>query len=284
MIREASTQDMEALRSLWKIVFDDDDAFLDSFFKYLFNPAECLIYESEGHIVSMLFMLRATRSSFQVDYPARYIYACATHPNYRKKGIMGKLLEASIKYADKNDIELVLVPENDKLSAYYKCFGFTQTTYLYKRYYPSLNVQENNILWNVANDMPINDLIEIMQTLRIQFNSTNNIVHWPESHLRVMLESFFLQGGKFLIMKNTSQLPIGYALALQNEETVEIFECFSELPQNETILSLRNYYKNQPTTFYLSTDSGNNCAKMPFGLFYSKRLVSNSYLNLALDF
>ena len=284
MIRKATIQDIKALRSLWKMVFDDDDTFLDLFFKYLFNPAECLVSESKGCIVAMLFMLEATHSSLQTDYPMRYIYACATHPNYRKQGLMGNLLEAAVKYADENDLELALVPENDKLFDYYKLFGFTQTTYLYKRNYPSLNVSENTTLWNVANDMPINEMIEMLQTLRTQFNKVKNTVQWTDSHLRVILEDFFLQGGELLIMKNTSQLPIGYALVLQKAETIEIIECVSALSQNEIIAFLRNHYKNHPTTFYLSTNIHNDCAKIPFGLFYSKRSPSTPYFNLALDF
>ena len=283
MIREASTQDMEALRSLWKIVFDDDNTFLDSFFKYLFNPAECLVYESEGNIVSMLFMLKATRSSLQIDYPMRYIYACATHPNYRKQGLMGNLLEAAIKYADKNNFELALIPENEYLFEYYKRFGFTQTTYLYKRSYPPINVQKNTTLWNVANNnITTNEIIEILQTSRAQFHKEKDIVQWTDSHLKVMLEDFLFQGGEFLVMKNTSPFPTGYALALPNSEMVEIIECVSILSQNEMIKSLRNYYKNLPVAFCLSNKINDDGEEIPFGLFYSKRL-SSPYLNLALD-
>ena len=283
MIRKATIQDTEALRSLWKIVFDDDDAFLDLFFKNLFNPAECLMCEPEGQIVSMLFMLKAIRSSFQTDYQMRYIYACATHPNYRKQGLMGNLLETAIKYAGKNDFELVLVPENKYLFEYYKRFGFTQTTYLYKRSYPSLNVSGNSHLWNVANNITTGEMIEILQTLRAQFHKEKDIVQWTDSHLKVILEDFLLQGGEFLVMKNTSPFPTGYALALPNPEMVEIIECVSTLSQNEMIKSLRNYYKNLPVTFCLPNNINDDCEEIPFGLFYSKRL-SSPYLNLALDF
>ena len=48
--------------------------------------------------------------------------------------------------------------------------------------------------------------------------------------------------------------------------------------------SLRNHYKNHPTTFYISTNINNDCEEITFGLFYSKRSALAPYLNLALGF
>lgn len=67
-----------ALRRLWKTVFGDSDAFLDRFFRLVYQPGMAAVIEEDGQIVSAAYALPLEN--------AVYIYAVATHPEHRGRG------------------------------------------------------------------------------------------------------------------------------------------------------------------------------------------------------
>ena len=74
---------IDDLKQLWKTVFGDPDSFIDTFFAVAFSPDRCLFFEDSGKIVSALYW-------FDCEYEngkLAYIYAVATHPEHRGKGL-----------------------------------------------------------------------------------------------------------------------------------------------------------------------------------------------------
>ena len=79
----------DGLKSLWKTVFGDPDAFIDDFFRVAYAPERCKYFEENGEVISALYW-------FDCEYDGgrlAYIYAVATHPDYRGKGLASRLLE-----------------------------------------------------------------------------------------------------------------------------------------------------------------------------------------------
>lgn len=67
-----------ALRTLWKVVFGDSDAFLDRFFSLIYTPGMAWVICEEEEIVSAAYAIPLEN--------AVYIYAVATNPKCRGKG------------------------------------------------------------------------------------------------------------------------------------------------------------------------------------------------------
>ena len=282
MTEKATYGDEAQLRGLWKLVFGDGDRFLESFFGNLFQPGECLVTRSWGQITAMLFMLPCVWSGRTGDRPMRYIYACATHPDHRRRGLMGELLKAAAGYGAQNGLELSLVPE-DHLWEYYGRFGFTERTYLYMRKYPAPAAAKDASVWRSVAEH--GDAPALLYDLRTHFWQGKNAVLWPEAHLKVALGEIFAQGGDFLAMKTGGGLPPGYALAVPAGGTVNIIECASALTQDDMIDSLRNHYRDKTTLFSLAEGIAGSCAQTPFGLVRAGKSGGEPpYLNLALDF
>ena len=79
----------DELKQLWKTVFGDPDSFIDTFFAVAFSSDRCLFIEDSGKIVSALYW-------FDCEYEGgklAYIYAVATHPDHRGKGLASHLME-----------------------------------------------------------------------------------------------------------------------------------------------------------------------------------------------
>ena len=78
----------DSLKRLWKVVFADPDSFINSFFEIAYSPARCQYIEENGEAISALYW-------FDCEYEGgklAYIYAVATHPDHRGKGLASKLM------------------------------------------------------------------------------------------------------------------------------------------------------------------------------------------------
>ena len=283
MIRRATHCDIGALREIWTEVFNDSPLFLDRFFGNLFVPDSCLVAEKEGQIAAMLFLLEATASYPQGDRPLRYVYACATHPAFREKGLMGMLLGAAIQLADDEEFGLVLIPANEQLFLYYMRFGFTYKTALYRCSYPPLRAEDAATGWERADVTDTPRMVAILQELRAWFLRQKNAVLWPDAHIKVALEELQTQGGELLLLRSKRSKYHGYALTRPRNEGVEIVECASVGPQEKLIASLRHHYNGYETRFTLSTPT-QSCTRTAYGLLYTPNPgIQPLYLNLGLE-
>ena len=125
MIRLAVPGDIPLLKALWKRCFGDDDEYIDLFFTQRFSPDTVMVYD-EGSIRAMLSMLPLTlRTSSKGEFPAVYIYAVATHPDFQHKGICGRLLTHTHNFLRSRGVALsVLVPSSAELFSYYRRYAF----------------------------------------------------------------------------------------------------------------------------------------------------------------
>ena len=117
MLTTPNNSDIPELKALWHNIFEDDPKDIDKFFKTLFKYNNSLIWKANDKIVSMLYMLPYEHSI--------YLYALATLPDYRGRGIMKTLINEAFKIAKtKHAKALFLIPATG-MEAYYEQLGFT---------------------------------------------------------------------------------------------------------------------------------------------------------------
>ncbi len=114
---------------LYKTAFPtDSDEFINSLFSKYFN--DNLFYLLlDGKVVSMLFLIPCELKMFEQKYPAAYLYAAATLPQYRGQGLMTKLINRIKKETVENGVALITKPANKGLYDYYAKFGFKTAFY-----------------------------------------------------------------------------------------------------------------------------------------------------------
>ena len=89
------TPEQREMRAMWHEIFGDELSEIDSF---LIRHTEAipLIHKEDGKVVSMLFVVPLQMWEQRVAY----IYAVATQPEYRGRGIASKLLNEAVKIAE----------------------------------------------------------------------------------------------------------------------------------------------------------------------------------------
>lgn len=106
---------------------DDGRDFAEEFTERFFDENCCYI-EENGKLVSMLYMFDCELVNLDKRYPVSYVYAVVTHPSYRGKGYMRKLMEKAKKRAE-GKAALIIKPSNKELYSFYEKLGFNTAFY-----------------------------------------------------------------------------------------------------------------------------------------------------------
>jgi len=112
---------IDMLRELWQISFGDTEEFLDSFFTTAFHSNRFRCITDSGKIVAALYWFDCLYQGSSLAY----LYAIATHPAYRKRGICRKLTEDTHnELATQGYQGSILVPGNKSLFDFYEKLGY----------------------------------------------------------------------------------------------------------------------------------------------------------------
>ena len=95
IIERAKPSDYQELKQLWLIVFDEEPTFLEHFFATRISYQDIFVAREDDRLVSALHALPLYYHKQGEEHPTSYIVGAATYKEYRRRGIMGKLLEAT---------------------------------------------------------------------------------------------------------------------------------------------------------------------------------------------
>ena len=120
--RPAFTADLPAIREIWSAAFPEDSASdRDRFLKTVRLSEECLLAVENGTPISMVFTLPVTYGTRRLQY----IYAAATLPSHRGRGLFAELLNTALSQARERGVTAsFLRPAELSLVRYYARFGY----------------------------------------------------------------------------------------------------------------------------------------------------------------
>lgn len=115
----------EQIIALWKICFDDPEAFVRLYFDTRYREEQARVSKRDGRVISVLQSLPYTLTCWGGKLPAAYIYGACTHPLYRGQGEMQVLLADAIREMRRNRTAVsVLIPAEERLYDYYRRLGY----------------------------------------------------------------------------------------------------------------------------------------------------------------
>jgi predicted acetyltransferase len=125
VIRKSLAYDTGSVFRIWKTCFGDDDEYIHFFLEKLYLPDHCLLAVIDGEPVAMLHLLPINYHDGVKQSRAQYIYAAATLPKYRRRGIMAELIDEALLQGEQNGSAFTaLLPANEGLYDYYEKSGF----------------------------------------------------------------------------------------------------------------------------------------------------------------
>ena len=128
IVRPSIPEDVPVQRELWRLAFGDGEDYIDNFYHTYYQPERVLVLEEEGVVRSMTAWFdTAFVVPGQGEYRAAYLYAVATHPDCRGRGLAGKLLAGADDYFCSLSIPAVTtVPAERSLHDFFGANGFRE--------------------------------------------------------------------------------------------------------------------------------------------------------------
>ena len=119
----ANEHDRENVMNLWQTCFGDDWSYIQFYFENRIENENMFVIHEDGKPVSMASMLPVQITINGEWQSAKYVYAVATLPQYRKKGYASEIIKHA---ADKYKEPLILQPAEESLHEYYNSLGFSE--------------------------------------------------------------------------------------------------------------------------------------------------------------
>ena len=122
------------LRNLWKKAFGDTDEFLDLFFSTAYAPDRCRCIADGQNVQSVLYWF----DCFLEEQKIAYIYAVATDPACRGRGLCRKVMEDTMEILrSRGYAGAILLPQEEWLIAMYAGMGFEPCTRVTEKWFPA---------------------------------------------------------------------------------------------------------------------------------------------------
>lgn len=212
----AASQSKASLYALWRTCFHDKDETIDLFFRRAFDAQNTVICKDGARLAAMLFLLPEKIRIQKRDYTAYYIYAAATAPEYRKRGIMSDMLTFCEQLCCARDIDfLFLVPADEALFAYYGKRGFVPA---FRQ--KALLIPQNHLKKMSENSGEQPALLEQadLKTQREAALGGFDFVEWRENELLLSCDFLKRNGGKTVVFAG------GYFAGEIDGNTAEVYE------------------------------------------------------------
>ena len=117
----------EQLKDLWALAFGDGMEFIDLFFETAYAPERCLYLTEGDQVTAALYWLDC---SFRGQKQA-YIYAVATHPAHRGRGLCRALMEKARETLQAEGYSAAMLrPADPGLRKMYAAMGYRDCTFV----------------------------------------------------------------------------------------------------------------------------------------------------------
>ncbi|MCM1364036.1 MAG: GNAT family N-acetyltransferase [Faecalibacterium sp.] len=180
MLIKSEEKYIEQLTKLWHDVFDDDEEYIKLFFDTVYKNSKTFAHFDGEKIVSVFYLLDCKIRYESCEYKGFYLYAAATDPDYRKRGLMSDLIEQAKQYCRDSNVSFIsLVPGNEPLYAYYSKLGFQ--TAMYKNI---VCINEKSNKQNIFVEADVDDYLKIRNTYN------GNCFLWNKDELSYVFDCF----------------------------------------------------------------------------------------------
>lgn len=204
-----STNNIVALRQLWKQCFDADSSFLDLYFGKGSGLFETYTIEDGPDIISALSVL-------PVEYQGHrggYIYGVCTSPLHRGHGHAINLLRQAEEDCTKNKgMEFfILRPASQSLFRYYRRQGYSKTIYRQLRILDLPQFFHNTPYKNLTG--------ETLFQMRRKYHQDSGFFEWSPAVCNYIIDYIGYCHGKAMLLQGT------YIIGYPDPENTDYFIC-----------------------------------------------------------
>lgn len=223
-------------RHLWERSFADPRAFIDLYFREKYRTERNEVIMRDGRVVSALQKLPYPITYGGHMLPASYISGACTDEAYRRRGLMGELLDQTHRAMQAEGAVLgFLIPATPELASYYAKFGYTPCF---------------RFAWDTVTAQPLAEGVEVVQAteppleyIRTRMQERPMCVQHPVADLRAVVDDMRLAGDS-LWEARRGTLVVAVAICRAESDGVLLRECIydAEADRDALIAGVAAHY------------------------------------------
>ncbi len=202
------------MMELWKETFHDSNRYIKLVFDKYYLPENAFTeYDGDKLIASLLGVeyafQRIDKDGRKKYFQGFYLCGLATHPDYRRRGIMGELMKRAEESAKRRGKAFTfLIPADDHLRRYYERKGYKTSSFRMKKPLDKVqNADKSKMyiytfkeLFELDKNDFIEEVAEWCRNREMEIRASNTILHSKEDMMTVIQEnenSFFVTESSF---------------------------------------------------------------------------------------
>jgi predicted acetyltransferase len=290
MIQQGKDKYKERLMQMWKLCFPDDaNTFIDFYFNKVYKNDEVLVYiENHQPVASLQMIPYRIKTETGIAW-AGYISGAMTHPDFQKKGYMGKLLKAAFDAMQAKGYGYTfLIPQENWLFDFYAKYGYSPAFPRQIATVIANEVKQSSmpLLTHISLDcftsfaMTVPEFASIYTTYSHFLSAMPCVVLKTESQFDLILQNFFNEKG--VLFAND----YGIAFTFEDNNDIILKEFFyrDENTKQEFLQSIDSYYSREKMVIFEKTNAASSSYKgMIKRLNETKEPITDIYLSMMLD-
>ncbi len=225
----------EEVKALWTRCFNDNDAFIDLYFRLRYKDDINVCIRQDDKVVAALQMIPYPMTYMGEVIPTSYISGACTHPDYRQQGLMRRLLNNTHRRMLQDGALLsTLIPAEDWLFGYYAKSGYAPVFACEEK---TMSVEE------LGTDAPICKVerceapdAEYYRYFNARMSERPCCILHTEEDFQVIMEDLKLSGGRLYIAREADRL-VGMAFTIAEGDTLRVLECLADSAEVQDALA-----------------------------------------------
>ena len=230
-------------RHLWERSFADPRAFIDLYFREKYRTERNEIIVRDGCVVSALQKLPYPMTYGGHMIPASYVSGACTDESYRRRGLMGELLDQTHRaMLAENTMFSFLIPATTELFTYYAKYGYTPCFRFGWKVMDTESIVTDDSLKADLVNQPHDE--EFLIYLRQKMQKRPLCVQHPLSDLRAVVDDIRLTGDTVWEARRDTLL-VGLAICRVENDCVLLRECVydDEAARDKLIAAIAAHYE-----------------------------------------
>ncbi|KAA6351407.1 hypothetical protein EZS27_001216 [termite gut metagenome] len=217
----------EQIKELWRICFDEDEAFIDMYFNLRYADDANLFIQQDDKVISALQLIPYPMTFCGTNIPTSYISGACTHPDYRRKGVMHELLSQAFArmYSDGVFIS-TLIPEKPPLVDYYARMDYTPVFRYSKQTLQLAEIPETGKNIRVGQTTEVSK--DVYHYVRRKMSEHPCCIQHTEADFKVIQADLSLSKGYVFFAVGKEEKIEGVAFAVAREGALYINELLSD--------------------------------------------------------
>lgn len=226
----------EEVRELWNICFGDNEAFTELYFSKRYSEEVNIAIKEGEKVISAMQILPYPMTFCGTIIPTGYISGACTHPDFRNKGAMKRLLFSSFVRMLENEVPLAtLIPAEEWLFEYYSKTGFT-TTFEYTNINFIIEDLSPSPEYHISEYTPSQS--DVYAFFNKKMKERACCIQHSSDDFNIILDDLYLGEGNLFVSRLNGEVN-GVAFCYSEDEELQVPEIFFE---NESVRNSLLYW------------------------------------------